>query len=67
MDIEKKITITLSEVEVRKIVAEYLTHKGYRVTPQNVKLVVADKWIGYGMDEHREPYFKECTAVVKGN
>ena len=66
MDIEKKITITLTENDVKEIVAEYLTKKGYRVTPENVKLNVSNKWEGYGMSEHQVPYFKECTAVVKG-
>lgn len=66
MDIEKKITITLSENDVKEIVAEYLTNKGYKVTPENVNLIVSNMWVGYGMSEHQQPYFKECTAVVKG-
>lgn len=65
MNIEKKITITLSESDVKKIVAEYLTREGYRVTSNDVSLEVGNKWVGYGMDEHQVPYFKECTAVVK--
>ena len=66
MNIEKKITITLSESDVQKIVADYLTKEGYSVTANNVTLVVGNKLEGYGRVEHQVPYFKECTAVVKG-
>ena len=66
MNIKKKITISLSEADVKEIVAEYLTKEGYKVIPSDVKLEVGTKWVGYGKDEHQEPYFKECTAVVKG-
>lgn len=65
MNIENKITITLTETDVKEIVAEYLTEKGYKVTPANVTLSVGNKWEGYGMDEYQVPYFKECVAVVK--
>lgn len=67
MDVEKKITITLSENDVKEIVSKYLTNSGYDVPPENVKLVVSNKWVGYGMSEHQQPYFKECTAVVRGD
>ena len=65
MNIENKITITLSENDVKEIVAEYLTEKGYKVTPANVTLSVGSTWVGYGMDEHLEACFEECVAVVK--
>ena len=64
MNIEKKVNITLSEADVKEIVAEYLTDMGYQVTPDKVELVVSNKWVGYGRDEHQVPYFKECTAKV---
>ena len=66
MDISKKVTITLSENDVKEIVAEYLTHKGYRVDPDNVTLNVGTTTRGYGMGEYETTYFKDCTAVVKG-
>ena len=66
MNITKKITISLSEYDVKEIIAEYLTKEGYKVNPSGVNLVFGTKWVGYGMDEHQETYFKECTAVVKG-
>ena len=66
MDINKKITITLSEDDVKEIIAGYLASRGYRVVPESVKLVVENKWVGYGMSEYPKPYFKECTATMKG-
>lgn len=66
MNIQKKITVSLSESDVKEIVAEYLTKAGYKVIPSDVTISVGNKWVGYGKDEHQVPYFKECTAVVKG-
>lgn len=66
MNLKTKITITLSEDDVKEIVADYLTKNGYSATPNDVKLVCTNKWVGYGMDEHTEPAFKECVATVKG-
>lgn len=66
MNIENKITITLTENDLKEIVAEYLTEKGYKVTTDNVTLSVGNKWVGFGMDEHQVTFFKECVAVVKG-
>ena len=65
MNIENKITITLTERDVKEIVAEYLTGKGYKVPADNVTLSVGIDWVGYGMDEHQVARFKECVAVVK--
>lgn len=65
MNIESKITINLNESDLKEIVAEYLTKKGYKVTPTNVTISVGSEWVGYGMDEHMEARFKGCTAVVK--
>lgn len=67
MNIEKKVTITLSETDVKDIIAAYLLCQGYQVSPDNVELVVSNKWVGYGRDEHQVPYFKECTAKVTGD
>ena len=65
MYVEKKITITLSESDVKNIVADYLVKEGYKVSSDDVKLSVGTKWEGYGLSEHQVTYFKECTAVVK--
>ena len=66
MNIEQKITFTLTEDDVKSIVAEYLSEKGYSVSAKDVKLNVSNQWVGYGMDEHQVPCFESCTAVVKG-
>lgn len=65
MNIENKITITLTERDVKEIVADYLTGEGYKVSADNVTLSVGIDWVGYGMDEHQVARFKECVAVVK--
>jgi hypothetical protein len=65
MEIKKKITISLSENDVKAIVAEYLTKNGYKVKVEDITLDVGNEWIGYGRDEHQEPRFRECRAVVR--
>ena len=66
MNIDKKITIRLSEEDVKNIIAQYLTKEGYPVSPDEVSFNVGSKWVGYGYNETRVEYFKDCTAVVKG-
>lgn len=64
MNIEKKITISLSEDDIKNLVADYLVKEGYKVTSENVKLSVKTRWEGYGMAEHQVPYFEECTVTT---
>lgn len=66
MDIEKRITITLSEADVKEIIAEYMAHKGYKVFTNNVELVVGNEWVSYGFSEYQKPVFKKCTITLKG-
>ena len=67
MNIENKITVTIAENELKEIVAEYLTeHGSFKFEPENVKIHVGLDWVGYGMDEHQEARFKECTVETKG-
>jgi hypothetical protein len=66
MNIIKKITISLSESDVREIVAEYLARQGYKVSKTDVQLIVGNEWHGYGMDEHQVAVFKECSVIIKG-
>lgn len=66
MTVEKKITISLAEKDVKEIVVDYLAKEGYKVNLADVALVVENRWTGYGRDERQVPYFKECTAVVRG-
>ena len=67
MDIKKKLTCTLSENDVKEIVAAYFAEEGYRVTKDDVVLLVENKWFGYGMDECQAPAFKECVVTIKGD
>ena len=64
MNIEKKITISLSEDDVKNIVADYLVKEGYKVTSKDVNLSVKTKLEGYGLAEHQVTYFDGCTATV---
>ena len=66
MIVNKTITITLAENDVKVIIAQYLNHEGYKVKPEDVKLEVGNRWEGYGTAEHQVPYFKECSVVLKG-
>lgn len=66
MNVNKTITITLAENDVKVIVAQYLNHEGYKVKPEDVMLEVGTTWVGYGMAEHQETRFKGCSVVLKG-
>lgn len=66
MNIKKKLTVSLSEAEVKEIVADYVTQQGFKATKADVKLVVTTEWHGYGMGEYQTSVFKECTVEVKG-
>ncbi len=66
LHIEKRMTMHLSEEDVKKIVAEYLSRKGYKVLADDVKLSVGTRLEGYGPMEHNVTYFKECSVEIKG-
>lgn len=66
MKINKKLTISLCENDVKEIVADYLVQQGFKVTTTDVTLVVENEWHGYGLGEYHAPRFKECTVTVKG-
>lgn len=66
MKLNKKMTITLSETDVKEIIADFLVAHGYEVTTEDVKLIVENRYFGYGMGEYQSPCFKECTVTVKG-
>lgn len=66
MNVNKTITITLAENDVKVIIAQYLNHEGYKVKPEDVKLEVGTTWEGYGMAEHQVTRFKGCSVVLKG-
>lgn len=66
LHIEKRMTMHLSEEDVKKIVASYLSKQGYNALPADVTLFVGTKLDGYGPMEHETVYFKECTVELKG-
>ena len=66
MNFKKKLTITLTEDDVKAIVADYLVQEGFKVTTDDVKLLVGTEWRGYGMGEYQTACFKECVVTVKG-
>lgn len=66
MKFNKKMTISLSETDVKEIVADYMVAHGFKVTTEDVTLVVANEYRGYGMGEYQTAVFKECSVTVKG-
>ena len=66
MNITKKLTISLNESDIKEIVADYLIKEGFKVTKNDVELIVGSEWRGYGMGEYQTPVFKECKITIKG-
>ena len=66
MDILERMTITLREADVKEIIAEWLTEKGYPTEASNVTLNVGLEYRGYGPSEQEVCVFKDCTAKVGG-
>jgi hypothetical protein len=66
LNIHEKLSITLSEGDVKEIVANYLTHKGYQVTADDISFHIGRDYEGYGPMEYEVLVFKKCVAVVKG-
>lgn len=66
MKFNKKMTISLTESDVKEIVADYMVANGFKVTTDDVKLIVSTESRGYGMSEYQTTIFKECTVTVKG-
>lgn len=66
MKFNKKMTISLSESDVKEIVADYMVANGFKVTTGDVKLTVEMEYRGYGMGEYQTAVFKECSVTVNG-
>lgn len=64
MKINKEITITLGEDDVKEIIADYLRKEDYYVTAKDVELNVGVECRGYGPMEHDEVVFRNCTVKV---
>ena len=66
MQINEKITINLSETDVKSIIANWAVSNGYAyVKPNDVCIHVGNEWVGYDRDERQVPRFKECTITIK--
>ena len=66
MNIKKKLTISLTESDVKEIIVDYVNSQGFKATKADVNLVVGTEWCGYGLGEYQAPVFKECSVDVKG-
>lgn len=58
-------TLSLSEENVKEIIADYLTKEGYAVSSNDVTISIGMRTVGYFVDEHDEPYFKEIAVKCK--
>ena len=65
MEVQRSITINLTEEEVKQIVAEHLNKEGYTVEAKDVQLEVGSHLEGYGTGEHSVNYFKGCFVNCK--
>lgn len=66
MNINKNITINLSEDAVKGIIADYCNKNGYKVKPDDVTLSIDSRYVGFGPGEHMEHYFTGAKVRVKG-
>lgn len=64
VDLTKKITVTLTEDDIKEIVAEYVKEHTCisGVTAENVELVYGVKYSGPQMDRVEHGYLKECKV-----
>lgn len=60
MKINAKTTISLTPNDLRSIVTEYFTQKGYSV--KSVSFEVGTECRGYGLGEHEETVFEGCSV-----
>lgn len=65
MNINKNITINLSEDDVKEIIADYCDKNGYKVKPDDVTLSIGSRCVGYGPAEHMQNYFAGAKVKVK--
>lgn len=64
MEIKKNLTINLTEEDVKNIIADHLKKEGYKVSVNDVKLLVNKKWTD-DYDERFQNeilYFDGCSV-----
>lgn len=68
MNIEKTITVNISEEELKKIVAEYVEKETkHKIDPENVKFPIGQRTEGDGWGEHYVHFLKGCVVTYKDN
>ena len=65
MNIDKRTTISLSEAEVKLILAEHLRDKGYKVWSTDIELRVTSRWKGDHPYEYEVKCFDQAVVVIK--
>ena len=65
MKINKRVTLTFKEEDVKGIICEYLKSQGYTVNIEDIVLDIGTTTAGYGPMEHQVTRFKECRVEVK--
>ena len=65
MKINKRVTLTFAEADVKGIICEYLLSQGYTVNIEDIVLDIGTRYEGYGPMEHLVPCFKECRVEIK--
>lgn len=57
-------TITLTEDQLKEVVADYVTKMGYPAKADNVDLRIGKKTVGY-FDTHDYYYLKDCVVTYQ--
>ena len=65
MNINKNITINLSEDDVKEIIAKYCNKNDYKVKPDDVTLSIGSRCVEFGPGEHMRHYFAGAKVKVK--
>lgn len=69
MEVKKSIIINIDEDEIKKMVVDYLSTKGYGTTVDDVKFLIDTKIEHspdmYDMYDYSYPYLKGCNVTIK--
>lgn len=64
MNIKENITISFDENDLKHIVAQYLTGKGYQCESKDVHFNLGTVCCGYGMHESEKTVLKGCNVKI---
>lgn len=64
MEVKKNLTINLTEYDVKSIIVGYLEKSGYKVSADDVKLLVNKKWTEDYDERYQNEilYFEGCSV-----